>query len=126
MKLIDTSCWTHALRRKGDKAIRDRVGALLKNSEAAWCQLVRLELWRGANTDWDKQLLRHLESQVKMMAISTPVWDRAVYFAQQLRVGGVIIPLPDLVVFACASVHGVEVEHNDQHFELLKSKFPSG
>lgn len=126
MKLIDTSCWTQALRRKGDPAIRARVAALLDRSEAAWCQIIRLELWRGANNDWDKELLTYLESQVKMLAISVQVWDRTVYLAQELRADGITVPLPDLVIFACAGVHDVEVEHNDQHFDLLAKKFPYG
>jgi predicted nucleic acid-binding protein len=126
MKLIDTSCWTQALRRKGEPTVRARVAALLDKGEAAWCQLVRLELWRGANNDWDKELLEHFQSQVKILAISTPVWDRSMYFSQQLRADGIVVPLPDLVIFACACVHNVDVEHHDQHFEVLKNKFPIG
>lgn len=126
MKLVDTSCWTHALRRKGDPAIRERVTTLLNKGEAAWCQLVRLELWRGANNDWDKQLLEYFESQIKMLAISTDVWNRAIYFSQELRADGLSVPLPDLVIFACAGVHRVAVEHADKHFELLNKKFPHG
>jgi predicted nucleic acid-binding protein len=126
MKLIDTNCWTQALRRKGEPTVRARVAELLNKGEAAWCQLIRLELWRGANNDWDKELLEHLESQVKMLAISMQVWDRSVYFSQQLRAEGITVPLPDLVIFACACVHDVAVEHHDKHFELLNNKFPTG
>jgi len=126
MKLVDTSSWTQALRRKGDMDVRARVAALLENGEAAWCQMVRLELWRGANNDWDKELLDYLHSQVKMLAISVQVWDRAVCLAQELRAAGIVVPLPDLVIFTCAGVHEVGIEHNDQHFDLLLKKFPYG
>ena len=47
MKLIDTSSWIDALRRDGDPQIRARVVALMASGEAAWCDLVRLELWNG-------------------------------------------------------------------------------
>ncbi len=49
MKLIDTNCWKQSLRRKGIPEVRSYVAAVLERDEAAWCQLVRLELWRGAS-----------------------------------------------------------------------------
>ncbi len=126
MKLIDTSCWVEALRRKGDPQIRARVAQLLQSGEAAWCQLIRLELWRGAINDWDKELLEVFASKVHLLAISQDVWDRSIHLCQKLRADGLMVPLPDLVIFSCASVHNVEVEHRDQHFDLLKQQFPAG
>ena len=126
MKLIDTSCWIHALRRKGDPVVRDRVRALLDDKAAAWCQIVRLELWRGAENEWDKQLMDFFESHVKVLAISTDVWQRSIHLSQRLREEGKSVPLTDLIIFACASVHEVEVEHVDKHYDLLKELFPLG
>jgi hypothetical protein len=31
----------------------------------------------------------------------------------------VTVPLADLLVFACAKVHGLEVAHDDAHFDEL-------
>lgn len=124
MKLIDTSCWTHALRRKGDPQIKSRVAKLLESESAAWCQAVRLELWRGANNDWDRELLEHLHANVKMLAISVPVWDHAVQLSQALRSRGITVPLADMLVHACGWVHGVLIEHNDHHLELLQQLDP--
>jgi predicted nucleic acid-binding protein len=37
------------------------------------------------------------------------------------RASGVTVPLADLLIFACAKIHGLEVAHDDSHFdELLK------
>ena len=47
MKLIDTSSWVDALRRDGDPEIKARVVALMRGGTAAWCDMVRLELWNG-------------------------------------------------------------------------------
>jgi len=47
VRLIDTSSWIDAMRRDGDPAVRARVLALMQSGEAAWCDMVRLELWNG-------------------------------------------------------------------------------
>ena len=122
--LIDTSVWTHALRRKGDPAIRARVDEAMKNERAAWCQIVRLELYRGVNNDWDRELLSFLDENVKPLAISTEVWQRTIYINQTLRSDGITLPMPDTIIYACAMVHKARVEHNDKHFDLLQTKFP--
>ena len=51
MRLVDTSSWIEQLRRGGDAAVRERVEALLMAGEAAWCPIVRLELWNGARSE---------------------------------------------------------------------------
>lgn len=126
MKLIDTSCWIHALRRRGDADAGSRVRALLDGEQAAWCQIVRLELWRGVQNDWDRQLMGYLDERVKLLAINGDVWQRAIRLSQKLRTKGKSVPLPDLIIFACAAVHDVEVEHADKHFDLLQELFPLG
>ena len=120
MVLIDTSCWTQALRRKGDPAIRSRVQALLTASQAAWCNMVRLELWNGAASDWDKKLLRHLEATIPSIPITDDVWQLAVDLSIRARSSAVSVPATDLIIFACARVHGVRLEHVDRHYELLE------
>jgi predicted nucleic acid-binding protein len=120
MKLIDTSCWTQAIRRKGDPAIRARVEQLLETEEAAWCDVVRLELWHGAASDWDKQLLEHLEASVRNLPITPDVWQRAMLTAARAREQAVTVPVTDILIFSCASVHGVSIERADRHFDLLE------
>jgi predicted nucleic acid-binding protein len=34
------------------------------------------------------------------------------------------VPLADLLILACASVHGLEIAHDDAHFEAL-AKLPA-
>jgi predicted nucleic acid-binding protein len=119
MKLVDTSCWIHALRRKGDGDIRTRVQSLLAIGQAAWCDAVRLELWNGAANDWDRQLLVNLQATVPILPIKEEVWQLACTFAHRARTNGLNVPATDLLIFACARHHGVELEHNDRHFPLL-------
>ena len=121
--LVDSSLWVHQLRKSGDPAKRDRVNVLLKSGEAAWCPAVRLELWRGVTNDAERKTLRHYEASLPDYEVSAEVWQRSIQLADRARASGVTIPLADLLIFTCARVHGLELEHDDAHFdELTKLK----
>ncbi len=122
--LIDTSDWTHALPKKGEASIRAKVNAAMADERAAWCQIIRLELYRGVNNDWDRELLSFLDANVRPLAISTEVWQTAIGITQTLRSDGITLPMPDTIIHACGIVHHARVEHNDKHFDLLQTRFP--
>ena len=117
--LVDSSLWVHQLRKSGDAAKRDRVNTLLENGEAAWCAVVRLELWRGVTNDAERKTLRRYEALLSDYEISTDVWTRSIRLADRARASGVTVPLADLLIFACAKIHGLEVAHDDTHFDEL-------
>jgi predicted nucleic acid-binding protein len=117
--LVDSSLWVHQLRKSGDPAKRDRVNALLQSGEAAWCPVVRLELWRGVTNDAERKTLRRYETLLPDYAITTVIWERAIQIADRGRASGVTVPLADLLVFACAKIHGLDVAHDDEHFDSL-------
>jgi len=117
--LVDSSLWVHQLRKSGDSAKRERANELLRNGEAAWCPVIRLELWRGVANDAQRKALRHYELVLPDYEISPDVWERAIRLADRGRARGVTAPLADLVIFACAKVHGLELEHDDDHFNQL-------
>jgi predicted nucleic acid-binding protein len=117
--LVDSSLWVHQLRKSGDPAKRDRVNALLASGEAAWCPVVRLELWRGVSNDVERKTLRRYEALLPDYEISDEVWGRSIQLADRARASGVTVPLADLVIFACAKTHGLEVAHDDTHFDEL-------
>lgn len=119
MKLVDTSSWVEQLRRGGDAVVRERVEALLVAGEAAWCPIVRLELWNGARGDQEAAVLAEMEEEVVSLDIGPAVWDDAVVLARSARKKGVTVPVTDLLVAACAHRHGVSLEHNDSHFPLI-------
>ena len=118
--LVDSSLWVHQLRKAGDPAKRDRVNALLQNGLAAWCPPVRLELWRGVTNDGERKTLRHYEVLLPDYEMSPAVWERAVRLADHGRAAGVTVPLADLLIFACARVHGLDLAHDDTHFQQLE------
>jgi predicted nucleic acid-binding protein len=119
--LVDSSLWVHQLRRSGDPAKRNRVNELLESGEAAWCPAVRLELWRGVTNDPERKTLRRYEALLPDYGISGEVWQRSIQLADRARAAGVTVPLADLLIFACAKIHALEVAHDDTHFdELMK------
>jgi predicted nucleic acid-binding protein len=117
--LVDSSLWVHQLRKSGDPAKRDRVNALLESGEAAWCAPVRLELWRGVTSDTERKTLRRYEALLPSFEVSPDVWERSLRLADRGRATGLTVPLADLLVYACAKLNGLDVAHDDAHFDEL-------
>lgn len=121
MILIDTSSWVEALREKGDPVVRQRVFGYLRHGQACWTSVVRLELWNGARGEREKRVLREFEQVLPELEMSTLVWEEAYALARRARASGHTIPIPDLMIFACARHHQVEVDSTDEHFRLLQN-----
>jgi len=123
VKLIDTSSWVDALRRDGDPEIRARVVALLREGTAAWCDMVRLELWNGLRGAAEREQMKELEVDVIHLPTNDAVWARARLLAQRARAKGITAPASDVLIAACAWERGVEMEHDDAHLTALASLF---
>jgi predicted nucleic acid-binding protein len=117
--LIDTSSWVEALRRQGDEIVRGRVHKLLVEGQAAWCDIVLLELWNGARGDYEKKRLGQLEKEMLCLPTTSLVWEKARLLARLCRKNGVTAPATDLLIVACAHTHEVEIEHQDAHFAAI-------
>ena len=117
--LIDSSSWIHSLRPDGDPSVAGRVRALIESGEAAWCPMVRLELWGGAQGRHEKDVLREMERSLIDLPIDDEVWERACLLMTRARQRGKTVPATDALIVACARRHGVGVEHADRHFALL-------
>ncbi len=121
MVLIDTSAWIHWLRPDGDRKVGDAVDLALQSGDAAWCAMVRLELWNGARDRAEQQTLRKLETTLPSMTLPDAVWDEAHRCARNARRRGITVPATDLLIFACARHHGAALLHSDANFDLLKT-----
>lgn len=119
MTLVDTSSWVHQIRRRGNPIIRARVEQLLRTGEAAWCPVVRLELWAGVGSDTDRKLLRDYQQRLPELAITDAVWREAYELADRARHTAETSPPHDILIAACARHYGVEIEHDDAHFDDL-------
>jgi predicted nucleic acid-binding protein len=120
--LIDSSSWIEALRRTGDQTVRARVQTLVDNGEAAWCDIVRLELWNSAAGEWEQKVLRQFERDLPCLAVTAEVWEAAIDLARRTRAAGLSVPNTDLLIFACADYHNVPLEHHDEHFSRLAKR----
>jgi predicted nucleic acid-binding protein len=97
---------------------------LIEENQAVWCDMVRLELWRGAGSASDRGLLRDYEADVPTLEINREVWDKSCALAQLCCSKGRPLPATDLLIYACAIVHGVDLLHRDQHFDVLERLYP--
>lgn len=119
MVLIDTSAWIATTREGGDESMRSRVTVLIQRGTAAWCPAIRLELWPGARGRKEVERLTELLDLVVDLKMTSAVWERAIQLAGRARKAGLNCPYPDLLISACAGVHGVELLHHDKHLDLL-------
>ena len=118
--LVDSSSWVQFFRPNGDRATKSRVAELLEAGNAAWCPMVRLELWNGVGDNHEKKILRQLEESLPLLPIDARVWEESIALAVAARGRGFTAPATDLLIFACARVHRVEMEYFDKHFALLE------
>jgi len=116
MRLVDTSAWVEYLR-PGDSEVADRVEGLVLSDEAAWCDMVLLELWNGARGQAEKRKLAELQANVPRLETPHEVWNLAHRLAMRCRDKGFTVPSADILVAACATHHCVELEHKDTHFD---------
>ena len=119
MVLVDSSSWIHYFRARGDAVVRDRVIRLLQQGEAAWCPLIRLELWNGAGSEEDRRALREHELWVPDLSVTDEVWAKACELASHCRRRGRTSPATDVLIAACARHYHVAIESSDTHFEFL-------
>ena len=119
MTLVDTSSWVEALRSDGSSDVRQRVRQLLIEGQAAWCDLVSLELWNGARGEYEKKKLAELEKEIPCLSTTDGVWRLARELAKKSRDAGKTAPAADLVISACGLFHKVEIEHCDQHLDFI-------
>ena len=118
MKLVDTSAWVEYLR-PGLSEVGERVEALVLADDAAWCDMVLLELWNGARGRVEKRKLEELRATAHYLETTRDVWDVAHRLATRCRDKGKTFPAADILVAACATHHGVELEHQNGHFKEI-------
>ena len=120
MTLIDTSSFVHFLRLKGERTVKKRVAGILQGGEAAICEMVAVELWMGIGSREDARDIEELCSLVLSLPTTDHVWSRAKQLAALCRKDGTPVPSSDIVIAACAFVHGASLDYEDQHFSVLE------
>ena len=119
--LIDTSAWIEFFRKGGNHDMREMVTALVIAGEAAWCEIIRLELWNGARGPSEISALERMISDTVLLPITAEVWRVADRLARSSRQAGRTFPPGDLLIAACARYHGAGIVHKNRHFDQLKT-----
>jgi predicted nucleic acid-binding protein len=117
--LIDTSSWIESLRKSGKASVRKRVEGLLDSGEVCICDLVLLELWNGASGKWEKKVIKEFTAILPRYDTNHKVWKTSFEIAQKCRQKGVTVPSTDILIFALAHEHKLEIEAVDNDFEVL-------
>ncbi len=117
--LIDTSSWIEALRVAGNSLVRKRVEKLMLDGNAAWCDMISLELWNGAKGESERKMLKELENEITMLPTTSEVWMLAKSLAQKCRKSGKTIPSTDLLIVSCGLLNEVAFEYQDKHFDAI-------
>ncbi|NBB78672.1 MAG: PIN domain-containing protein [Verrucomicrobia bacterium] len=106
------------MKTSGNPRTRQRVALALKSSDAAWCEMVFLEL-QGSPQSRQNRAISLLEPTIPMLHISTDCWARANELAKRCHHSGHPVPNTDALIYATAETYDCAVLHNDKHFEWL-------
>ncbi len=117
--LVDSSAWVDASRRNGDERVRSQVAALLASGAAAMTEPVWAELFQGARGRREEEQLEAWRSVSVWLAFDATCWEHAASVGRKCLRSGTNVPFGDVLVFACAKRHGVEMLECDRHFAML-------
>ena len=120
MTLIDTSSIVHLLRRKGNPQVKERVRNLLRQGDAALCDMVIVELHIGVASKADEQNVADLCELLVHLPTNDSVWAVAKQLATACRKAGAPVPGSDIIIAACAFEHRAALDYEDRHFQTLE------
>jgi predicted nucleic acid-binding protein len=120
VELADTSAWSV---RHRDRDVSAAFGGALADRQIATCDLVKLELLRGARDVRELARRRAELDRLRTAAIGERAWRRALDVLELLAEQGPLhhrrVPAPDLLVAAAAERAELPVLHYDHHFDVI-------
>jgi predicted nucleic acid-binding protein len=119
--LIDSSVWIEASRKGGDEALKRELSDLLENRRTAMTWPVWAELHQGAKGRREEENLNGWRQVSHWLDFDDACWQQAALVARACLQAGVNVPFGDVLVFACAMRHGVELLERDCHFGMIRS-----
>jgi predicted nucleic acid-binding protein len=92
--------------------------------ELCLCAVTRLEMLFSARSSTDFDALQDELALFRDLRIDAETFAAAQSGQRDLaRLGRHRVPIPDLLIAACAQQHGAAVVHVDRHFETLRDVF---
>jgi predicted nucleic acid-binding protein len=119
MFLIDTSLWIFALRKNFHPLIKERIAALLSESDIAINGIIELELLGGVKTEKEFIRLKSRLDGLHYVEATKALWDFSSRLAFDLRRKGLNIPYTDIFIAASAIQEKATLLHADSHFDTV-------
>ena len=118
--LIDSSVWVAATRQGGDPKAGARLEELIFAGRAAMTEPVWAELYQGIRGKKEEAALAEAKRVCVWLDFDASCWTHAANVARACTRSGVNVPLSDVLIYACATRHGVELLECDRHFAMIR------
>ncbi len=116
--LIDTTIWV--LYFKGEKELEDEIKSLILEERAAICEIVTLEILRGAKSQREYGQLHADFAALSTLRLTDIIWEKSYKIGFRLRKMRINVPLTDILIATVASHYNCLLLHRDKHFPLIK------
>lgn len=120
MTLVDSSLAVDFLRGTLAEESMRLMQRLLLYEEIAISHLIWTELYQGARGKREEQRLNEYLKSCKLYSFDKDCWFETAKIGRTCIRNGVNVPLSDIQIQACANRYGLELIHNDKHFELIQ------
>ncbi len=118
--LIDSSAWVEVSRKSGDESLKAELAALLRAGRTAMTWPVWVELHQGAKGKREEENLKGWREVSHWLDFDDACWTEGAKTARACLQAGINVPFGDVLVFACAIRHGVELLERDRHFAMIR------
>jgi len=116
--LIDTTIWV--LYFKGEKELEDEIKSLILKERAVTCEIVTLEVLRGAKSQKEYGQLHADFAALSTLRLTDIIWEKSYKIGFKLRKMRINVPLTDILIATVASHYNCLLLHRDKHFPLIK------
>lgn len=115
--LVDSSFYIEKLKKREDPLAY--LATLSRSRDLAICGMVKAEVGRGLRNP--KVLAWYQDAWSKMLYIDDGYkrWEATLALAWELDRKGIVLPLPDIHIAACAMHTGAVILTYDQHFQMI-------
>jgi hypothetical protein len=116
--LVDTSAWID-FWNGSEKARREILTALLGEDRAAVNPVIRMEALTGARDEAQYRFIGDSFGGIDSLALTDEVFRLGERLRFELARKGTLVPIPDVIIAACAIVHRVMLLERDKHFQVI-------
>lgn len=115
--LIDSSWYIETAKRNRDPLML--LAMMAESRDLATCGVIKAEVGRGFRDPKRLQEYRNAWSCMLYIDDGYKRWEATMELAWELDRKGIILPLPDVHIAACAMHAGAVILTYDQHFQMI-------